>query len=123
MMSALRSLSFFALAWIVSLLSSNLLPVCEAFMCAPAVKSVLKEETMFAGSVLQNELKWAEHAIVGYNQKHNRLPLRSSIGGAGARHVMFSQEWFDDSRYHLENNAHTTKMSMTKETPRKNLRG
>jgi hypothetical protein len=118
MMSALRSLSFFALAWIVSLLSSDLLPVCEAFMYAP-VKSVLKEEAMFAGSVLQNELKWAEHAIEGYNRKHSKYPLRSSIGGA--HHVMFSQAWFDDSRYHLENNAHTD--SVTEDTQRKNLRG
>jgi hypothetical protein len=84
------------------------------------VKSVLKEEAICAGSVLQNEIKWAEHAIAGYYRNHSTYPLRSSIGGA-RHHVMFSQEWFDDSRYHLENNAYTE--SVTEDTPRKSLRG
>jgi uncharacterized protein YodC (DUF2158 family) len=101
------------------MLSSNLLPVCEAFTYAAVKESVLKEEAMFPGSVLRNELKWAEDAIAGYNRKNSKFPLRSSI--AGARHGMFSQKWFDDSRNHLENNAHTE--SVTEDTPRKNLRG
>jgi hypothetical protein len=94
------------------------LPVFEAFTYAP-VKLVFKEEAMFGGSVLHNGLKWAEQAIVGYNQKHSKYPLQSSI--VGARLVMFSQEWFDNIRCHLEKNAPTK--SATKDTPRKNLCG
>jgi hypothetical protein len=121
MMVAPRSLSFFALTWIVSLLSSNLLPVCEASTYDAVKESVLKEEAMLPGSVLQNELRWAEDAIAGYNLKHNKYPLRSSNGGASR--VMFSEEWFDDSKYHLENNVHKAYLVTEEDTPRKNLRG
>jgi hypothetical protein len=71
-------------------------------VAAMGASSVLKQELDWVGSVLENEIRWAEHAMETYNRKHDKFPLRSTIRGAPHVH---SQKWTSDSREHLDNNV------------------
>lgn len=69
------------------------------------------------GSIIENELKWAAHAIENYNRKNNKLPFRPSIREI---HV-HSDDWYHASKSHLENNHIVVDPGSP--SPQKNLRG
>jgi hypothetical protein len=80
-------------------------------------QSVLKDELEVKGSILQNEIQWAEHAMEKYNRKNGKFPVRSTIQGAAHIH---SEKWASDSREHLDNNVFEV---LVDEPPKSSLRG
>jgi hypothetical protein len=55
--------------------------------------SILHDELEHEGSILLNELQWAENALKMYNQRNNKLPVRSPI-------THDSMEWIMESANH-----------------------
>lgn len=60
--------------------------------------SILHDELEHEGSILLNELQWAENALKMYNQRNNKLPVRSPI-------THDSMEWIMESASHLQENG------------------
>ena len=61
--------------------------------------SLLERELIMPGTLLQNEIKWAQDSMEMYHRQKHKFPLRSSLEGSPQN--IHTEQWEEKSLEHL----------------------